>query len=183
MSIEFEQNKTLDLNVYEIRIDEDFVKNNELIDSFVFECQCVLFLVDVANKESFNLIKELVNNIKNYSYMKKILVINKVDLESTREVTSFEIKDFVEKGDNLLEIIEISIKLGNNIDELIKKIYYAVNETKNELPSNIVSESVNKKPNLMNEQGALSFILIGDSTVGKTCFLNRYFKNTRNKAS
>ena len=30
----------------------------------------------------------------------------------------------------------------------------------------------------MNEQGALSFILIGDSTVGKTCFLNRYFKNT-----
>ena len=35
-----------------------------------------------------------------------------------------------------------------------------------------------KKPNLMNEQGALSFILIGDSTVGKTCFLNRYFKNT-----
>ena len=178
MSIEFEQNKTLDLNVYEIRIDEDFVKNNELIDSFVFECQCVLFLVDVANKESFNLIKELVNNIKNYSYMKKILVINKMDLESTREVTSFEIKDFVEKGDNLLEIIEISIKLGNNIDELIKKIYYAVNETKNELPSNIVSESVNKKPNLMNEQGALSFILIGDSTVGKTCFLNRYFKNT-----
>ena len=29
----------------------------------------------------------------------------------------------------------------------------------------------------MNGQGALSFILIGDSTVGKTCFLNRYFKN------
>ena len=29
----------------------------------------------------------------------------------------------------------------------------------------------------MNAQGSLSFILIGDSTVGKTCFLNRYFKN------
>ena len=29
----------------------------------------------------------------------------------------------------------------------------------------------------MNGQGTLSFILIGDSTVGKTCFLNRYFKN------
>ena len=29
----------------------------------------------------------------------------------------------------------------------------------------------------MNGQGAMSFILIGDSTVGKTCFLNRYFKN------
>ena len=29
----------------------------------------------------------------------------------------------------------------------------------------------------MNGQGALSFILIGNSTLGKTCFLNRYFKN------
>ena len=29
----------------------------------------------------------------------------------------------------------------------------------------------------MNAQASLSFILIGDSTVGKTCFLNRYFKN------
>ena len=28
--------------------------------------------------------------------------------------------------------------------------------------------------------GALSFILIGDSTVGKTCFLTRYFKNQFN---
>ena len=29
--------------------------------------------------------------------------------------------------------------------------------------------------------GALSFILIGDSTVGKTCFLTRYFKNQFNE--
>ena len=33
----------------------------------------------------------------------------------------------------------------------------------------------------MNGQGALSFILIGDSTVGKTCFLTRYFKNQFNE--
>jgi len=182
ISIDFEQNKTLDLNIYEIRIDDDFVKNKDLIESFVFECQCVLFLVDVTNKDSFNLIKELVGNVKIYSYMKKILVQNKIDLENSREVTSNEIKEFVEKGDNLLDSIEISIKNGNNIDKLIKKIYHAVNENKNELPSNIVYESVIKKPNLINEQGALSFILIGDSTVGKTCFLNRYFKNTFTEA-
>ena len=167
----------MNLNIYEIRIDEGFVGNYELIDSFIFECQCVLFLVDITNKDSFNLIKELINNIKNYSYMKKILVLNKLDLVSTREVTSYEIKEYLEK-DNLIDNIEISIKNGDNIQELIKKINNAVNETKNELPSNIVSESIAKKPNLMNEQGALSFILIGDSTVGKTCFLNRYFKNT-----
>ena len=64
----------------------------------------------------------------------------------------------------------------------MKKINTAVNESKNELPSNIVSESMDKKLGIVNGQGSLSFILIGDSTVGKTCFLTRYFKNQFNEA-
>ena len=122
--------------------------------------------------------KELIGNIEmgKFPYLKAILVQNKLDLESTRQVSSFELKEYLESN-KLLDSQEISIKNGDNIQELLKKINAAVNESKNELPSNIVSESVVKKANLMNEQGALSFILIGDSTVGKTCFLNRYFKN------
>ena len=111
-----------------------------------------------------------------FPYLKAILVQNKLDLESTRQVSSLELKEYLDNNKSL-HSQEISVKNGDNIPELIKKINIAVNETKNELPSNIVSESVIKKANLMNEQGALSFILIGDSTVGKTCFLNRYFKN------
>ena len=177
--MDFEQNKTLNLNLYEIRIDENFVKNLDLIDSFLFECQCALFLVDITNPDSFKLIKELVGSIilNKYPYLKAILVQNKLDLESTRQVSSFELKEYLDSGDKKFDSLEISIKNGDNIQELIKKINKAVNESNNELPINIVSESVVKKANLMNEQGALSFILIGDSTVGKTCFLNRYFKN------
>jgi small GTP-binding protein len=178
ISIDYEQNKTLNLNIYEIRLDDDFVKNNALIESFLFECQCALFLVDITNPDSFNLIKELINNanISKFSYLKSILVQNKFDLESTRQVSSFEIKEYLDTNKSI-DSLEISIKNGDNIQELIKKINEAVNENKNELPSNIVSEAVEKKANLMNAQGSLSFILIGDSTVGKTCFLNRYFKN------
>ena len=166
------------MNIYEIRLDEDFVKNNELIGSFLFECQCALFLVDITNPDSFGLIKDLISNINfnKFRYLKSYLVQNKFDLESTRQVSSFEIKEYLENNKSI-ESQEISIKNGDNIPELIKKINTAVNENKNELPSNIVSEAVEKKANLMNGQGALSFILIGDSTVGKTCFLNRYFKN------
>ena len=91
-------------------------------------------------------------------------------------MSSFEIKEYLDTNKKI-ESLEISIKNGDNIQELIKKINEAVNESKNELPSNIVSEAIEKKGNLMNAQGSLSFILIGDSTVGKTCFLNRYFKN------
>ena len=166
------------MNLYEIRLDNNFIQNDELIESFLFECQCALFLVDITNPDSFNLIKELINNanINNFSYLKSILVQNKFDLESTRQVSSFEIKEYLENNKSI-DNQEISVKNGDNIQELISKINQAVNENKNELPSNIVSEAIEKKANLMNAQGSLSFILIGDSTVGKTCFLNRYFKN------
>ena len=176
--MDFEQNKTLNLNIYEIRLDTEFVSNTNLIESFLFECQCVLFLVDITNTDSFSLIKDLIKTVdmNKFPYIKAILLPNKLDMESTRVVSSFELKEFLENNKSL-DNLEISIKNGDNIQELIKKINSAVNETKNELPSNIVSEALEKKANLMNSQGALSFILIGDSTVGKTCFLNRYFKN------
>ena len=178
-----DQSKTLDLNVYEIRIDEDFLKDPSLIETFLYECQCALFLVDITNQDSFKLIKELINLIKpsNFPYLKKILVQNKLDLESTRQITSFEIKEYLDNN-NSIDSQEISIKNGENVKELLKKINISVNETKNELPTNIVSEAVDKKIGMMNGQGALSFILIGDSTVGKTCFLTRYFKNQFNEA-
>ena len=179
ISKDMEDNKSLNLNIYEIRLDNDLLTNQELIECFIYECQCVLFLIDITKVESFKLTKELINIIDNnkYPYMKKILVGNKTDLESQREITNFEIKEYLER-DKSIDSIEISVKNGDNIKELLNKINSAVNESKNELPSNIVSEAVAKKGNLMNEQGALSFILIGDTTVGKTCFLNRYFKNT-----
>ena len=177
-----DQSKSLDLTIYEIRIDEEFLKNPSLIETFLFECQCALFLLDITNQDNFNLIKQLNNLIQQpkFPYLKRILVSNKLDLESTRQVSSFEVKEYLDANSNI-DGQEISIKNGDNIKELLKKINTAVNESKNELPSNIVSEAIDKRSGLMNGQGALSFILIGDSTVGKTCFLTRYFKNQFNE--
>ena len=177
-----DQSKSIDLNAYEIRVDEDFLKDVSLIETFLYECQCALFLVDITNQESFKLIKDLITLIvpSKFPYLKKILVQNKLDLESTRQITSFEIKQYLDSNPSL-DNQEISIKNGENLKELLKKINTAVNETKNELPTNIVSEALDKKLGSMIGQGALSFILIGDSTVGKTCFLTRYFKNQFNE--
>jgi small GTP-binding protein len=177
-----DQSKSIDLNAYEIRVDEDFLKDVSLIETFLYECQCALFLVDITNQDSFKLIKDLINLIvpNKFPYLKKILVQNKLDLESTRQITSFEIKQYLDSNPTL-DNQEISIKNGDNLKELLKKINTAVNENKNELPTNIVSEALDKKLGSMIGQGALSFILIGDSTVGKTCFLTRYFKNQFNE--
>ena len=68
ISGKLDQSKSLDLNIYEIRIDQPFIKNTSIIDIFIYECQCALILVDITNKESFQLIKDLLKviNISNF---------------------------------------------------------------------------------------------------------------------
>ena len=168
----------MDLNLYEIRLDNNFIQNDELIESFLFECQCALFLVDITNPDSFDLVKDFINkiNINEYKYLKAILVQNKIDLEDNRKVTPDQIKDFLDKN-NSIDALEISIKNGDNIHELIKKINVAVNENKNDLASNAVSELIKKKNCTINESKDINLILIGDTTVGKTCLFNRYFRD------
>ena len=57
---------------------------------------------------------------------------------------------------------KISLKRGDNLKELIKKINSAVNEAKDQLPVNIISEVLVKNTNSINIKGNLNFILIGD---------------------
>ena len=73
-----ENSKSLDLNLYEIRIDSNFIKNQSIIETFLYECQCAIFLVDITNADSFTLIQDLLKVIKLdiFPYLKIILVQN-----------------------------------------------------------------------------------------------------------
>ena len=163
------------MNIYEIRIDENFIKNETLIENFLFDCQCALFLVDITNIISFNMIKELINkiNLNKYPYLKEILVLNKLDLDNSRKISFSEVKVFLEKN-KLIDKQEISIKNGDNINELIQNINNIENESKNKLPINLISKLNTKKLNISKN---LNIILIGEVFVGKTLFFNAYFKN------
>ena len=168
----------MDLSILEIRLDEDLLQNSTLIDSILFECPCALLLIDLTKKDSFDLIKSLLNHIiiNNYPYLNLILVLNKSDLESEKQITDFELDQYLNEN-KYLDKIEISIKNGTNMPELLNKINLSINDSKKEIASNIVSETLEKNVGFINAEGSLSLILVGDSTVGKTCFLNRYFKN------
>ena len=170
--------KSIYLNIYEIPVDDNLLKQVHTIEEILFESQCTLFLFDITKNESFELIKKLINLIdfKKFPYMKGILLQNKSDEEKSSKVSEAEISILINTKNNL-ETLKISTKDKTGIDELLIKIDKAINENENELPMNIVSESTNKKPKLVNGQGYLSFLLIGDTEVGKTCFYNRYFKN------
>ena len=64
------------------------MKDIELIEALLFDCQCAIFLVDISNSASFDLVKSLILTIDDdkFPYLKKILIENKLDLESQKQV-------------------------------------------------------------------------------------------------
>ena len=178
IKINSEEDKIINLNVHEIRIDINFLKNSELINNFLFECQCALFLIDITNPDSFALVKELIKmiNIDKYPYLNEILIINKIDLESERIVSNIEIKKYLEKI-KMLDSIEISIKEEINIKELCEKMNKVLNQSGDLIPLNKVSEVNRKNIKFFKKQNEINLVLIGNSTVGKSAFLYQYSKN------
>ena len=132
-------------------------------------------MYDITDSNSFELIKNLVNNLSEKNYLKKIIISNKNDLESNRNVSYLELKEFLKKN-NLINF-DVSILNETNIVELVKNIYKYVNEKNNELNNNKISESLIelKKYDFNN---LIKIILLGESEVGKTALFKRYFNNS-----
>ena len=126
----------------------------------------------MTNSKSLDLIKDIIVNIDNdkYPYLKKILVENKSDIKS--ENSNDELQQFINDNEDI-EYIIISVKTGDNIDNLLDKIYNEVNSPDNNIPINKIA-----KTNLKEDLDAtFSLILLGESSVGKTNFMMRYSLN------
>ena len=138
-------------------------------------------MIDISNSNSFNSIKELVALLKpDQSYIKNILVLNKCDNESGKQVKDIEIQEFLNINSNFSQI-NISLKNSDNYLELLNEIDKSINQNKNFLSTNYVTECItnNKKvTSRIISQNTIRVVLLGDSMVGKTAFLTRYFKNT-----
>ena len=79
--------------------------------------------------------------------------------------------------------MKISLKNKNGLNELLARIESIVNDDKIDLPLNYVYESPVTKLTMFNGKDSLTFVIIGDSTVGKTCFFNRYFSGSYNETT
>ena len=167
----------MNINLYEIRPEDNIIDNNSLLDDLFLDCQCALFLVDMTNYKTLEPIKTLFVGLEKdkYPYLKKILVETKSDLE--KESQNEEIQNIINKYPDI-DHITISAKKGNNINDLLLRIYNEVNSPqKNSIPVNIVKKN-KLKENLKEEKDAsISLILLGNSGVGKTNFLMRLAKN------
>ena len=74
-------------------------------------------LLDLTSEESFPLIKQLLNTILNNlncQYLKKILLVNKIDLQEQKKVSNYELTDYI--TDNISEFDNYEIILTEKIN-------------------------------------------------------------------
>ena len=167
------------MNLYEIRLEENIISNDTLLEAFLFDCQCALFLVDGKNKESTNSVKVIMKKINNekYPFMKRLIVENKSDIIPEEE--NEEIKKLLNYYP-FLDNIKISLKTGDNFENLLIQIYDKINSNSSE--ENLFPlDKVNKYTTILYQkeeyEGSISLMLLGDGRVGKSNFMTRYANN------
>ena len=167
------------MNLYEIRLEDNLITNDTLLEAFLFDCQCSLFLVDGKNKESTNSVKVIMKKINNekYPFMKRLIVENKSDIIPEEE--NKEIKKLLNYYP-FLDNIKISLKTGNNLENLLIQIYDKINSNSSE--ENLFPlDKVNKYTTILYQkeeyEGSISLMLLGDGRVGKSNFMTRYANN------
>ena len=131
---------------------------------------------------------------------KFLLVLNKIDLEKKRKVSNEDITSLIndingnsinlnEKNEkieqnDIIEKIEISVINKNNLENLWEKVYQIINRKENiRIPINSIKERINysnwkdKLSELLQADGIINIVLMGDSGVGKSNVFSRYFNN------
>ena len=177
-----QNNSKLHLNVYLSNLDnKSIIENNK--DSLLYESELIIFILDVTNNNSLKEIESLIeflisNNSKKQMY-KFLILSNKIDLYSQRDVGSYEINELIEKYQNIYQL-EISLKTKENFDNLINLLNEILYKNKEFNPNDLIKpQNPPINSNKLNTfSGIINIILLGNSTVGKTSFIRRFFTNS-----
>ena len=139
-------------------------------------------MADYSDSNSFNTIKELISMLKpeEIKILTNILVFNKSDID-TKQITNNEINEFKSRYTSF-QNIDLSIKNEQNYSNLLETIYSAVAK-ENDPPINYISQCITNHKTVFSQiqtKNTIRIVLLGDTTVGKSAFLTRYFKNSFN---
>ena len=112
--------------------------------SFFRNTDGIFFVYDITNRKSFNSVKDWIKGAEsNYNKFEKILVGNKIDLESERQVKREELEDF--GGKKKIQVVETSAKEKTNIDDAFQMMVDLI--LKDKTDSQIISEFGSKTNN------------------------------------
>jgi ribosome biogenesis GTPase A len=123
--------------------------------------------------------KNLINllNFTEKTYTKQILIKNKSDLIYNENISNETITNFLSTKTNI-HFIEVSLQYKTNFNQIQNFIIDSFS-AKNSIPSNNILENSNiaNTQKIPVEGNSIKLLLLGDTSVGKSSFINRYFKN------
>ena len=72
------------MHILEVSLNKIDIKNSlQIIQTCLFQCECVIYMIDILDLESFNIIKELIPNLKlNNPSTKNMILLNKKEEEN-----------------------------------------------------------------------------------------------------
>jgi len=164
-------------------LSNEILDTNDTLESFLFDCQCALLLVDLTEQKSLGQIEILLEkiNLTNFPYLNLILVQNKIDEEI--KVSEESINSLIEKY-TIKKNIKISVKEGTGIEELVNQIKEYINKKEQSIPNNVCSQVINNnyiENKNDNCKGIINIIFLGNSMVGKTSLHLRLNNNCYNE--
>jgi Rab family protein len=165
--------------IYEIKINEQNDSQSTNLNTLLLDCQGIIYLID-NTVNSFECMKNLINllNFKEKTYSKQILIKNKSDLIFNDNISNETINNFISSKENI-SFIEVSLQNKTNFNQIQNFITNSFSKEKNPIPSNNILENSNiaNTQKLSIEGNSIKLLLLGDTSVGKSSFINRYFKN------
>ena len=184
------ENLYLHLNIYITNLDnlEIIKEKNKYL---LYNSEIILLIVDITNTNSFHVIKEYLDFIlkkenddifdSNYQNNEIIVLANKTDLDSDREVGSYELNQLTDDHPKI-KLLEISLKDLDNFDELLYQMNTILKQDNFKIHNIIeIKEPIqipkNTNNNLLNVNSVITIFFLGSSGVGKTSFINRFFSN------
>lgn len=178
--------KSLFLNVYEYNTyeslnTEDIETNDEdLFVDLLYQCQCAILFLDPASKDSFGYLKQIVKDIDKVDlpYITKIILYNKNDIKE-KILSEDEVRQFANEN-KIQNVFAYSNITKENHNAILDALYTILYENKNDFGVNNVLDVTKYYKSIKSDEAMkklLRIILLGDSAVGKTCIIKRFFHN------
>ena len=196
ITIDFNEDRNLYFTVVESNLDDyDSIKTN--LDTLLVQTECIIIMWDNNNEDSFDNIPNFVSTIEAgmgdfiFRDAPIFVIQNKIDLdnkdEKNKEDEINKLIDKFKKEHPKIFYEKLSLFDSDSFYELVLKIYQKMEilekdlkiaELKIRKEDNIINnvkfkrELKDKNMNVNNELDNLKCILLGDTTVGKSTFIN-----------
>ena len=94
-----------------IQIIEAKTMNNDIINSIVDQCRCMIVMFDKTRYPTFLKAKKILSIVQSNNELNIVLINNKSDIENVNEVDESEVKKEIDKFKNLLDGRCVTLKI------------------------------------------------------------------------